>query len=242
MPQLPRLTAAALLLLGAAGLMSARPLGWGGADAPDGTRYKASPVGLSHVLQPRQAISATRDCTWSPPGGNAGLCAVAPGGEAAFRMLRMVPMVVTAAALLCVLGAILLVVGKLAIEGVARAALTAAVATALAAPLLFAKAAPKALAALQGLEFGVGGTRGVLQLAVTAAVSAGIAGVMWGRRGGIGRWVGVGVVVMAVAGFLAMFPPVGGMGFAVGSVGVGVGVGTWMSSGNGRAGPWLRSG
>ncbi len=242
MPLLPRLTAAALLLLGAAGLMAARPLGWGGADAPDGTRFKASPVGLSHVLRPRQAVSATRDCTWSPPGGDAGLCAVAPGGEAAFRMLRMVPMVVAAAALCCLLGAVLLVVGKPASAGLVRAVLSAAVAMSLAAPLLFAMATPNALAALQGLEFGAGGTRGVLQLTVTAAVVAGIVGVMGWSAGWAGRWVGIGVVVMAVAGFLAMFPPVGGMGFAVAGTGVGMAVGRWMSTGNGKAGPSLRSG
>lgn len=46
----PRAAAGLALLLAALALYSAATLGWGAADAPDGTRYKVSPVGLSHVL------------------------------------------------------------------------------------------------------------------------------------------------------------------------------------------------
>ena len=56
MPRLSRPLLVGLLLLAALGLETARPLGWGGADAADGTRYKVSPLGVSHVLRPRQPV------------------------------------------------------------------------------------------------------------------------------------------------------------------------------------------
>jgi hypothetical protein len=55
-------SAGVALFLLAAAFHVASTLGWGGAEASDGTRYKASPVGLSHVLQPRTPVSPTIDC------------------------------------------------------------------------------------------------------------------------------------------------------------------------------------
>ena len=235
LPSLSRICAAALLVLGAAALYTARPLGWGAADAADGTRLKVSPVGLSHVLEPRQAVSPTRDCRWSPQGGDAALCAVAPGGASAFRALRLVPWIVILAALLCVAGALLLLVRAPAMDRRARRALTASLVAALAAPLLFALSAPRALAALQGLEFGVGGTRGVLQLCVTAAVLAGMGAAMLLRspetRPGAGfpPWsAGAVLLILPALAFLSLFPALGGLTFAAAGTATGFGAGRWL--------------
>jgi hypothetical protein len=97
-----RVLAAGLLVAVAWMLFHSRSMAWGGGDAPDGTRFKVSPVGISHVLQPHQPVSPTVDCFWSPPSGNAELCATAPGAAVAFRGLRVVstlPLVAAALAL-----------------------------------------------------------------------------------------------------------------------------------------------
>jgi hypothetical protein len=100
--------AAALALgLAAAALHSASTLGWGGADVLDGTRYKASPVGLSHVLSPRQPVSETIDCGWYAASGYSTPCVVAENGHAAFRRLLAVYPVVQGAVLLCLVGAVI---------------------------------------------------------------------------------------------------------------------------------------
>ena len=215
-------------MLGAAALFTARPLGWGAADAPDGTRFKVSPVGLSHVLEPRQAVSATRDCRWSPPGGDAELCAVAPGGESAFRVLRTVPWIVSVAALLCMVGALLLLVGAPAMDRPARWALTASVVAALAAPVVFAQSVPRALAALHGLEFGVGGTLGVLQLCVTVAFLAGLSAAPLLRSRKPARIVGIALLLLPAFAFLSMFPAPGGLAFAAAGTATGYGAGRWL--------------
>jgi hypothetical protein len=226
---------AALLLVGAAGLVTARPLGWGGTDVPDGTRIKVSPVGLSLVLQPDQPVSATRDCSWIPPSGEAALCAVAPGGAGAFRVLRLVPPMLDSAVALCLLSVLLLIVRSPAARAAAQATIAAAVVATLAAPLMFGISAPRALAALQGLEFGVGGTRGILQVSVAAAMLAGIASALLAPRRapesapGMASWLAPVVITLLPAiAFLAMFPAAGGLPFAAGGTGVGFGAGLWL--------------
>ena len=243
LPPLSRIGAAALLVLGAAALYTARPLGWGAADAADGTRFKVSPVGLSHVLEPRQAVSPTRDCRWSPPSGDAALCAVAPGGASAFRALRLVPWIVILAALLCVAGAVLLLVRAPAMDRRARRALTVSLVAALAGPLLFARSVPRALAALQGLEFGVGGTRGVLQLCVTAAALSGMCAAMLLRAGDpansavrgsrppvvMTRGIaGAALLILPAFAFLSLFPLLGGLALAAAGTATGFGAGRWL--------------
>jgi len=180
------------------------------------------------VLEPRQAVSATRDCRWSPPGGDAALCAVAPGGESAFRALRMVPWMVNAAALFCVIGALLLLVGAPARDRQARWALTASVIAALAAPVVLAQSVPRALAALQGLEFGVGGTLGVLQLCVTVALLAGLSAAMLLRSRNPARIAGVALLLLPAVAFLSMFPAPGGLAFAAAGTAIGFGAGRWL--------------
>jgi hypothetical protein len=235
MPRLSHLVIVGLLLLAALGLETARPLAWGGAEAADGTRYKVSPLGISHVLRPRQPVSPTRDCRWSPPDGDEALCAVGTGGEAAFRSLRFVPHVLNVAIALCLVTGVLVFARRPALAALRTLTAGAAVLAALGAPALFALAVPRALAVLQGLPFGVGGTRGTLQVAVVAAVLAGLAAASLMRSAGgrsvVRRWLrwagGAALVSLSVLGFLAMFPPLGGLAFATASISIGVGVGWW---------------
>lgn len=222
MPTLPRIAAAALVALAAALLLMSRSLGWGGVEAPDGTRYKVSPVGVSHVLNPDQPVSATRDCSWSPPSGDAALCAERPGGAAAFTRLRLVPRVVDLAVVLCVAAAMLLVVPGSRWAGLREGMPAAAMATALAAPALFATSAPEALAALRGLPFGVGGTLGTLEVAGAAGLLAGLAAGLARRR------AAHALLLLPLAAFVSMFPLPGSLGFAVATLAIGFAAGKWV--------------
>ena len=100
------LAMAAPLLIAGAALYDASTLAWGGADSPDGTRYKASPIGLSHVLSPRQPVSPTVNCRWHFAGGDAGLCAMAPGAELAYRQLLAVFPLVCGAITVCLIASV----------------------------------------------------------------------------------------------------------------------------------------
>jgi hypothetical protein len=156
----PRAAGAVALAMAACLFVASATLGWGAADAPDGSRYKASPVGLSHVLTPDRPVSDTEDCGWWAASGYRAPCPVTAGEGAAYRALRTVYPLVLVAAGLAVLGA----VASLRRPGTARRAV--AVGAALAVPVaiaLFAWSAPRALAALADLPFGVGGTLGTLQ-------------------------------------------------------------------------------
>jgi lysylphosphatidylglycerol synthetase-like protein (DUF2156 family) len=160
----PAFAPALALVLAAAALYSASTLGWGGADVPDGSRYKASPVGLSHVLTPHQPTSRTVDCGWYAASGYAEPCAVASGGDAAFGRLRMAYPLVLLAALLCLAGAVLSLRPAWRLRGAHRRAACAAALAALLAVALFAGSVGDALAALQGVSMGTGGSLGTMQL------------------------------------------------------------------------------
>jgi hypothetical protein len=156
------------LLLAGAALYDASTLGWGGADAPDGTRYKASPVGLSHVLSPRQPVSPTVNCRWYFASGDADLCAMAPGAEAAYRQLLAVFPLICLSIVVCLIGCL----GQCRRSWRLRfphrvVAGTAAVLPALAL-WLFSRSLGPALAVLAHLEVGTGGTLGTME--VTAAI------------------------------------------------------------------------
>ena len=60
-----------LLLLAGLCILRAQLLTWAAADAPDGTRYKMSPMALWHVLQPTAIESPTVECGfgWIPSPG-----------------------------------------------------------------------------------------------------------------------------------------------------------------------------
>lgn len=157
-----RWLAAGALLLAAASLHPTAPLAWGGADAPDGTRFKVSLVGLSHVLDLHRTVSPSRDCRWAPPSGDAELCRVAPEGEAAFIRLRAVLPALRLAVGLCVVAAGLSLSRRAPIRLRLAATLAAAAAPAL-VMLLFATSAGAALSVLRPLHFGLAATRATMQ-------------------------------------------------------------------------------
>jgi amino acid transporter len=159
-----RFAAAVALVLAALALRSASTLGWAGADVPDGTRYKASPVGLSHVLTPHQLTSRTEDCGWHSASGYAEPCAIASDGGAAFRRLTAVYPLVLFAVFLCVAGAVLSLRPARRLLAAQRVAAAGAVLVVLLAVVLFAGSVQAALAPLAGLAVGVGGTLGTMQL------------------------------------------------------------------------------
>jgi len=176
----PSLAMAVPLLIAGAALYDASTLGWGGADAPDGTRYKASPIGLSHVLSPHEPVSPTVDCRWYFAGGDedAELCAMAPGAEVAYRqLLAVLP-------LLCV-GIIVCFVGSMAQCRQAwrrwfphRVALFTTAVLPLLALWLFSRSLGPALSVLVHLDVGTGGTLGTMEVTGTIllCLAAGVEG------------------------------------------------------------------
>ena len=228
MSVLSRVLVAVLLLLVGLGFLRSRSLAWGGADAPDGTRFKVSPVGLSHVLSPKEAVSPTRNCHWDQTPSE--LCAAAPGQTAAFRRLMLVPLVVLLAALLAGGAGLGLLSTGAAGKRVRLAMLLTATVLAVGAPLVFARSAPRALVALQGLEFGVGGTLGTLQIAVGSAVLAGlgVAQMLTRSGGGPFPWLlSVALLLLPLAAFVTMFPLLGGLLFLGTGAGLGFVAGRW---------------
>ena len=167
-PRATRASALLALTLAAVALRSASTLGWGAADAPDGTRYKASPVGLSHVLTPHQTVSETINCGWWAASGYRTLCKVAPGGQSAFRRLRAVYPLVIVAAVCCVLAAMLSVMSAPLVQGYRRWTGACATLAATFALALFAISLRPALADLQSLVVSTGGTLGTMEM--TAAL------------------------------------------------------------------------
>jgi hypothetical protein len=169
----PSLAMAAPLLLAGAALYHASTLAWGGAEAPDGTRYKASPIGLSHVLSPRQPVSPTVNCRWYFAGGDADVCAMAPGAAAAYWQLLAVFPLICLSIVVCLLESLgqcrrgwRLRFPHRRVAGIAAGLPTLAL-------LLFSRSLGPALAVLTNLEVGTGGTLGTME--VTAAILLGLA-------------------------------------------------------------------
>ena len=167
----PRLATVAALLAAAAALHASSTLGWGAADAPDGTRYKVSPVGLSHVLTPHQPISRTIDCGWYGASRYEEPCAIAEGGTMPFAILRSVYPLVLSAALCCVIGAALSVTRRTRSAHYRSLAAGGAALTALTAVVLFAWSAGPALEPLRDLAVGTGGSLGTMQLTTAILLS-----------------------------------------------------------------------
>ncbi|MGH9935074.1 MAG: hypothetical protein ACREAM_02440 [Blastocatellia bacterium] len=156
------------LALAAAALYGASTLTWGGADAPDGSRYKISPIGITHVLSPNQPVSPTVKCSWYFADKNADLCTPAPGAEAAYRQLLAVFPLLCLGIGVCLIGCL----GQCQRSWQRRfphrvIACTAAGLSALAL-WLFSHSLGPALAILTDLETGIGGTLGTME--VTAAI------------------------------------------------------------------------
>jgi hypothetical protein len=165
----PRLAIGAALLLASILLFDASTLGWGGTDAPDGSRYKASPVGLSHVLTPQAPTSETIDCGWHDASGYTADCAVADAD--AFRRLRAVYPLVIAAVILGLGGAGLGLDSAARARRMQRSLAAATVLSAIAAIVLFAGSLRPALTELVALPVGVGGTLGTMELSLAVLVS-----------------------------------------------------------------------
>jgi hypothetical protein len=164
----PGLAIAVPLLIAAAALFDASTLGWGGADAPDGTRYKASPVGLSHVLSPHQPVSPTVDCRWHLTSGDADLCAMAPGAEGEYRQLRAVFPLVSLAITVSLVGAVAQCRHAWRRRFPHRVAACAVAVLSALALWLFSRSLGPAVAVLADLDVGTGGTLGTME--VTAAI------------------------------------------------------------------------
>jgi hypothetical protein len=159
----PAATVCIPLVLAAVLHWESATLTWGGADAPDGTRYKVSPVQLSRILAPGQTVSPTEDCGWY---GRAGAppCALTPDRPARLGLLAIYPLLLLGMAG-CGAGA--LACGCRAWRRRAGAIVQATALLPVASLILLATTAERALAALAGLDVGVGGTLGVME--VTAA-------------------------------------------------------------------------
>jgi hypothetical protein len=163
-----RVVVATALVLAALAFRSSSRLGWGAADALDGTRFKVSPVGMSHVLTPQQLVSETVDCGWHSASGYPTPCVIAADGQDAFTRLKAVYPLSKIAILLCaVAGAIAARRSRGSARTVCVLAATSAIAGT-SAVILFAYSFGDALQELRGLTVGTGGTLGTMQL--TAAI------------------------------------------------------------------------
>jgi hypothetical protein len=146
------------------------------------------------------------------------------GGAGAFRILRLIPLVLDGAVALCLVSALLLFLPARPYRALAPITIAAAL-----------------VAALQGLAFGVGGTRAILQISVTAALLAGLASAPLLPTGApeetrrILRWAVIAALLLLPAfAFLSMFPAAGGLAFAAVSTAVGLGAGLWLRREGGR--------
>lgn len=164
----PGLAIAVPLLLAGAALYDSTDLTWGGADAPDGTRYKATPIGLTHVLSPGQTVSPTVQCRLYLGNSDADLCVPAPGATAAYwQLLAVFPLVCLSIAV-CLLGSLGQCRPRWRLQFPHRTvAATATVLPALAL-WLFSRSVGPALAVLAPLEAGTAATLGTME--VTAAI------------------------------------------------------------------------
>jgi hypothetical protein len=167
-----RLASTTLLIAAALAVQQSATLSWGGAWAPDGTRYKLSPVGLSHVLRPAQGTSPTVSCRWISQTGDEAPCAVRPGGEGAFTRLKLAYPALLAASWIALAG-VLANAFPWSRRDILRSALAATAAlAALAAIGLVVTAAPRALAALASLRVTYGSLGFLLACAAPALLVA----------------------------------------------------------------------
>ena len=197
-----RWLAAGALLLAAAFLYPIAPLSWGGADAPDGTRFKVSLVGLSHVLKPHQTVSPIENCRWLPPAGDNGLCRVKPGAEGAFFRLRAAYWTLWLGFWLCLGCAVLTLSARAPLP--VRLLITTLCALAPAAVmLLFSTSAFSAIDALSMLSGGLAATRATMQAMIAIFLGLLSAGLQVRPIGfGSGRFMAV--LVAATTPFLGL--------------------------------------
>jgi hypothetical protein len=173
MPRLRSTLASGLFLFAALLLFASPPMSWGGGEATDGTRYKLSPLQLSHVLKPHQTVSPTEDCRIF----GANRCQVAPGGEAAFARFRLVYPLTIMGIAACLLVTLFGLFPALAppirvATGLAAALLPVAAMT------LFSVSARPALEGLTNTDFGLAATLGTMLLILAIALALGGTGLI----------------------------------------------------------------
>lgn len=150
--QTRRVLSAAALFLSALAVQQAATAPWGEGSAPDGTRFRLSPIGLSHVVTPQDPGAPTVECRWWPRIGEASLCAPAPGGERAYARLRLAYPALQVALWLSI-AALLLQALRIPRAPIAHVALsTAPFALLASAILIVTRSGPEALAVLQGVR------------------------------------------------------------------------------------------
>lgn len=160
-----RLVTALLFLLAACCIWQSEGLAWGGGDAPDGTRYKLSPDVLVHVLLPHQTVSPTVTCAIDQHSQDPPPCELALRGGDAMRLLHAAYHTLTLAALFALLAAAIALLPFPAgtwswVPG------TAAILGLWVAIWAMETRPPHALAALGGVPYGIGGTKGMMEVAL----------------------------------------------------------------------------
>jgi hypothetical protein len=171
-----RVTCALLLVLAALAVNYSSTLSWGGAEAADGTRYKVSPNGILHVLEPGTTISPTVLSQWSPEAGDALLRAVAPGGERAYTRLKLTYPLLQTGFWLALAGAaaVLLPFWQRQRRMLFTILASGAAGAILAAVVLFITSTAGALAVLtESKDFGYGGTLGCMLVGIAPVLIAG---------------------------------------------------------------------
>ena len=153
-----------LLIAAALAVDKSSTLGWGGCWAQDSTRYKISPVGISHVLNPRSYISATVDAKWIPESGAASLRAVIPGGEDSFNNLKLTYPILKISFWLLLVSVIILwlPIRKINYKIIFSATASLVSVAVLLGILFFAANIKKSLAVVYNSDIAFGGTLGVM--------------------------------------------------------------------------------
>jgi hypothetical protein len=170
-----RIAVSTTFALAAAAIYPALTLGWGGGEAADGSRYKASPVGLSHVLTPQQPTSETVDCGWYEASGYVAACAVATDGGTAFTLLKVVYPLAGVACVAAIIAAALAMFSRHSYRRVRIASGITLASMLTGAIIVFASSLTRALAALDGVPVGVGGSLGTMLVSTAVLLSLAIA-------------------------------------------------------------------
>jgi hypothetical protein len=207
-----RVTTALLFLLAAVLLQRSAQLSWGGADAPDGTRYKVGPLVVVHVLAPHQTISPTIPCAVDPRSTDPAPCALVAGGERAAHLIHVawhtLPIMVALAVLAALIALAPAAIGRWSVIP----AITSIAATLLVVVVMWTQP-PLALEALHGLDYGLGGNFAMMEVGLallllpTAAVT--VTRPLDTKRGALELGILCALACVALLGFRFFdWPPV----------------------------------
>lgn len=163
---LPRRVVTALYFFTAALLLQhAVRLSWGGANASDGTRYKVGAAIMVHVLAPHQTVSPTVTCSVDIRNTDPPPCELAPGGEQAARRIHAAWHTLPAMVAFPIFAA-LLALAPPRIGRWSRVPAVGGIGAILFVVILMATQPPLALQALSGLDYGIGGNLGMMEVAL----------------------------------------------------------------------------